>query len=45
LEELHEVVLKNDLAWCCGDVSADLEGGLVGHGDLEPALALLQVGQ
>ena len=45
LDELHQVVLEDDLARRHRDVLADAELGVVRHPDAEPALAALQVVQ
>ena len=45
LDELHQVVLENDLARRDGDVLADLERLDVGHADRELALAALEIAQ
>jgi hypothetical protein len=45
LDQLHDLILVDDLAWGRGDVHADLEGVHVGLADGELALAALEVGQ
>src|SRR5581483_5121382 len=43
LNELHHLVLKDDLARCGGDVFADAKGVWRRHGDGEAALAAFEV--
>ena len=45
LDELHQVVLEDDLAGRDRDVLADLEGVQIGHLDAQLALAALEVAQ
>jgi hypothetical protein len=43
LDQLHELVLKDDLAGRVGDVLAELEGGEIAHFQAQPAAAALEV--
>src|SRR5208337_772135 len=45
LDELHHVVLVDDLAGRDADVAAEVEGGVVHHLDRQLALAALEVGE
>ena len=45
LQQLHQLVLVDDLAGCQRDVLADFEGIRIGHLDQQLAFAALQVAQ
>ncbi len=43
LDELHDVILINDFAGCCGKVSADFEGCQVSLGYFEEIVRTLHI--